>query len=409
MITQEEFAKLSKEQQDALMKKVEEIKNMTNIVNDTTNLPQLSMKDFEGKIKEVFETYVKQMTPVDRKYFMFPGIGHDNKDGIEPQDKFKKTISFLGALIKGDTQILNAAHLESSKKAKLSENSATAGGFLVPEEFLNEILRLAPLYGVLRSECRVIPMNVDVLKIPKAGTQDVTAIWIGEGGQIKSTDPNFGQALLSVRKLGCIPKVTNELLEDANVDIINYLSDLIAQAFAKEEDNQGFNGVGSPFVGLIAGTGAPTYPNAGGTNFNATSYPDIVKAAYQLYDNAKQNAKYYLHRSMIGHLHGLITTTGAPIFPNIPTAISGYPIRSTEIMPSLSGVTSATDGSVYGIFGNLGQSIAIGDRKAITMKISTEATVGGDNLFEQDMIALRCIERIAIAGLLPSAYVKMIC
>ena len=69
---------------------------------------------------------------------------------------------------------------------------------------------------------------------------------------------------------------------------------------------------------------------------------------------------------------------------------------------------AATDGTAYAIFGDLRKALAMGERGAMTMKISTEATVDSDNLFEKDMAALRVIERIAIGVLLPSAYLAIV-
>jgi len=406
ILTQEEFDKLPKAEQEALMKAYADIKTQLDAqAGKEAALPQVNMEEFRGMLKDMVKGYIDKMSPVDKKYFAFPGIGKDGMDGLEPEDKYKKTTMFFKALVQGETKDLNKMHAEVNTKANLSSGDSTAGGFLVPEEFTNEILRLMPTYGVIRRECRIFPMKSDVKKIPKAGTTELTAQWVGEGGQIKSTDPNFGQALLSVRKLGAIPKVTSELLDDADADIISYLAMLIAEAFAKEEDSQGFSGSGSPFIGILNGTGFPTSPHASGTGFITLSYQDLVTATGELYDNALENAKFYFHRTMIAHIRGLITTAGAPIFNATAKEVAGYPLVSAESLPGIRHANAKVDATKYAIFGNLRRALALGDRKAITMKLSTEATVGADNLFEQDMVALRAIERIAQAVLIPSACV----
>lgn len=408
MLSREEFEKLPKEQQDALLQKMQEIQDITKLIQPPANTPQLSMKDFEAKIKEMMEGYIKQMTAVDRKYFAFPGIGNEGLDNLSAEGKFAKTKAFLGALIKGDVQILNTMHKEVVTKANLSEGTTTAGGYLVPEEFLMEVQRIAATYGVIRRECRIIPMKYDVINIPTAGTAEQSANWTNEAAQILQTNPNFGQCILTVNKLGSIPKVTNELLADASIDMIQYLAMLIGEAFAKAEDNQGFNGNADPFTGLLCATGFPTYPHASGTGFICLSYPDLIKLTGELYDNALPNAKLYFHRSMIAHLRSLITTAGAPIMGATAKEIAGYPLVSTEVLPGIRNAGAATDGTGYAIFGDLRKALAMGERGAMTMKISTEATVDSDNLFEKDMAALRVIERVAIGVLLPSAYLAIV-
>lgn len=409
MIDKEEFFKLPEDQQKALLAKMKDIQDqMATIKADEKDMPQLTMKQLEDVVNGAFKSFTERMTPVDKKFFMFPGIGTQGADDVTPEGKFKKTISFLKALSGGEVQVLRDMHKQVAQKANLSEGTTTAGGFLVPEEFKAEILRLAPQYGVIRSNARMIPQMSDVVHFPAAGTQDVTAQWVNEAGQIKSTDPNFRQVTLTLNKLASIPKVTNELLEDANVNTIQYLAEIIAEAFAKEEDNQGFNGTGSPFVGVLTATGVPTSPHAGGTAFICLSYQDLVDTTAQIYSNALGNAKFYLHRTMIAHVRGLITTAGAPIIGATAREVAGYPMVDTEILPGKSASTAKTDATAYAIFGDIRKGLMMGERGSVAMKIGTEGTVGNDNLFEKDMVALRVIERVSMGVALPSAFCRIV-
>ena len=406
LMTREDFDKLPKEQQDALMKKMLEVQG--NVPEHPKGLSQLSMEEFKEIINQTAKDYIKGMTTVDKKYFAFPGIGKEELDNLSAQGKFAKTIMFLKALSGGDVQTCKVISNEARVKANLSEGTTTAGGFLVPEEFSAEILRLMPSYGVVRQNARLIPMQRDLLNIPVAGSQDVTTSWVNEAAQITSTDPTFRNCVLTINKLASIPKVTNELLQDANVDVIAYLSMIIAEAFANAEDSQGFNGVGSPFVGLVNGTGMPTYPHATGTGFECLSYPDLVGMTTALYPGATQNAKFYFHRTMIGRIRGLITTAGAPILGATANEVAGYPLVSTEVLPGLANAGFRTDAITYAVFGDLRQALALGSRGGIEMKLSDQGTVGSDNLFEKDMVALRMIERVALGTLQPSAYLVVI-
>jgi|WetSurMetagenome_2_1015567.scaffolds.fasta_scaffold23659_3 HK97 family phage major capsid protein len=406
MMTSEEFFKLPKDQQDALMKKVSEIQGgQAQIAAEEKNMPKLSMKEMKEMIEETAKQYIKSMTPVDRKYFMFPGIGKDGADDTSTEAKFTKTVKFIKALVGKDTQTLNLMDSEVRTKANLSEGSTTAGGFLVPEEFKAEILRLAPLYGVIRREARLVPMSADVCNFPAAGTTDQSAIWTNEAAQIKQTNPTFRQVVLTINKLAAIPKVTNELLADANVQVVQYLSEIIADAFAKAEDEQAFNGSGSPFVGVLQATGSPARAQAGGTAAQSLSYQDLINATGDIYENALQGAKFYFNRSMNAHIRGLITTAGAPIFGGTANEIAGFPLVGVEVLPLKTGAAAAS--TAYAIFGNLRRGVMMGERGSISMKISDQATVDSDNLFEKDMSALRAIERVCLGVALPSSYVRI--
>lgn len=406
MMTRDEFDKLPKEQQEALFAKMAEIqKGQAVIASEEKAMPQLSMKEMKEMIEETAKGYIKGMTAVDRKYFMLPGVGNDLKDDLTPEGKFAKTRRFMKALVGGDVQQLRTFHEEVRTKANLSEGTTTAGGYLVPEEFKAEILRLAPTYGVIRREARMIPMAYDIINIPAAGTTDQSAIWTNEAAQIKQTNPTFRQVTLTINKLAAIPKVTNELLADANVEVVQYLAEIIAEAFAKEEDNQAFNGSGSPFVGVLQATGSPARAHAGGTAAQSLSYQDLINATGDLYDTALNGAKFYFNRSMLAHIRGLITTAGAPIFGAVSNEVAGFPLVGVEMLPIKTNAAAAS--TAYAIFGNLRKGVMMGERGTISIKLSDAATVDSDNLFEKDMSALRAIERVCLGVALPSSYVRI--
>ena len=408
-MTKEEFDKLTPDQQKAIMDQIQKIKDdQLTLKKAEEKHPPLSMKELEDVCKGTMENMFKGMTSVDKKYFMFPGIGNNPNmaDDLSAQGKGAKFKAFCRALIGGDRNTLVQMSSFEAKQRNLSEGSTTAGGFLVPEEFRAEIQRLEPLFGVIRRNARIIPMLYDTINIPAAGSTRQSANWTNEAAQILQTDPTFRQLTLTINKLASLPVVTSELLGDANVDVMNYLAMIIAEEFGKQEDIQGFNGTGSPFVGVLNATGVPTTPHASGSNVTSLSYPDLVKATTNIYTNATQGAKFYFHRTLIGHLRSLITTVGAPILGPSADSIAGYPFEAAEVLPNsgLTGQASAT----YAIFGNLNRGLAFGERGSITMDIGREGTVASNNLFEKDMVALRVIERVCMGVLLPSAFTKIV-
>ncbi len=406
----EEFMKLPKDQQDMLIAKMADIEKLAKeIVAEDSKLPQLSMKEFEERIKGVMEGYIKNMTHVDKKHFAFPGIGNDPAllDDNSGPGKFKKTMKFLKALSGGDVQTLRSMDQIERVNKNLTEGNTTAGGFLVPDEFMMEVQRLVPDYGVIRRNVRIIPMRFDTINIPASGTTENSAIWTAEGAQILQTDPTFRQLTLTINKLAALPVLSNELLADADIPIIQYLADIISSSFASEEDNQGFNGTGSPFVGLLSATGVPTTPLASGTAMTMLSYPELVKMTTNIYSNATAGAKFYFHRSMLGHMRSRISTTGQPILAPNQNELAGFPFEAAERLPSTSHASANVGTFPFAIFGNLSRAMAMGERGSMTMKIGEEGTVAGNNLFEKDMICLRVIERVALGVLLPSAYTRL--
>lgn len=411
-MTQEEFNKLPKEEQDQYIKNANEMqKALAQMKKDDEQLKTMKMKDFRDLIEGIVKRQIEPMTKVDRKYFAFPGAKDlALLDRTDPAAKWVKTVQFLNALVKKDVTTLSAletAQIEEGKLARkasyLNETTAAEGAALVPEEFAAEILRLSDVYGVVRANARHIPMKSDVMHFPAAGTTEVSTHWTNEASKIYGTAPSFRQVTLTINKLATLPVVTTELLQDASIDVIGYLSDLIAEALAKEEDTQGLKGAGSPFTGCMNGTSMPTYGHVGGTGHECLSYQDLVKVTSKVKTSAQANAKFYFHRSMIAHIHSLITTAGAPIFPNAPNTVVGYPLVAAEVLPGVGSAAYQTDGTTYALFGDLKKALLFGERGTLRMKLIDQGTVGSDNLAEKDMVALRVIERIAVGVALPSA------
>jgi HK97 family phage major capsid protein len=79
--------------------------------------------------------------------------------------------------------------------------------------------------------------------------------------------------------------------------------------------------------------------------------------------------------------------TTAEIAAGAQMRFLGYPVEITETLPT---VSTALDGAVMCLFGNLGQAAALGDRRGMTMKRSTEVK------FLEDQIALKGSERFDI-------------
>ena len=69
----------------------------------------------------------------------------------------------------------------------------------------------------------------------------------------------------------------------------------------------------------------------------------------------------------------------------------GYPVVISQVMPS-----ATNNDHIPVVFGNLNMAAKMGSRRAVQIDFSTEATVNSQNLFEQDLMAVRGTERFDI-------------
>jgi len=125
------------------------------------------------------------------------------------------------------------------------EGTNSAGGYLVPEEFENEVIRkLANDVAIRRAGARVFTMNSNRLEVPTETARN-SGGWITEGSAYTEQDTTLGQVALTPYKYTRLIQTTEELLEDSAVDLANYLAIVFAEDFAEAEDTAFLQGTGS--------------------------------------------------------------------------------------------------------------------------------------------------------------------
>jgi HK97 family phage major capsid protein len=163
------------------------------------------------------------------------------------------------------------------KKAAMSTQTGTTGGFLVPTEFHDRLMALVSERSVVRPRATVIPMAarscqipaIDVVTAPAAGDSatlgGVVARWTEEATAVNETEPNLKQVELVNYELSGYSKVSNTLLADAAVGLETFLMSIFSRAIAWYEDYAFLrgNGVAKPLgVQSWAGVVQPTRTTA---------------------------------------------------------------------------------------------------------------------------------------------------
>jgi len=359
-------------------------------------MPTILEKTGEA-IEKKFEE--KGYNKIEKKIFGFA----KEVEGLEGKEKIAR---FVKAVFNRDKETARAI----SGKA-MTEGTDSQGGYLVPEEFRAEVIRLAESFGIVRNQCRVIPMKRDTLNLPKI-TTSVSVYWPGETNAGTVSAPVLGQVQLLAKTLVGLTPISNELLEDADVDTVSMLAELFAEAIAGEEDAQGLIGDGSPFEGVLNDSDINIVTmESGKTDFTDITVDYLRDVISKVKPLALSGAGFYMHRGVWNIVQKLtengqhISTFSNPIITGdaskgvgIVGYIWGYPVYLPEKMDSVSGA-----GKKFILFGNL-QFAYLGDRKQMTMAVSEEATIGTTNLFESNMSAVRITERIGFKVALGQAF-----
>ncbi len=296
---------------------------------------------------------------------------------------------------------------DTESKAAHGENANELGGFLVPEEFDADLIDLRLQYGVFRRNARYTPMSSDT-KNRSRRTGGLTAYFVGEAQAGTVSNKGWDRVQLIAKKLMVLALVSNELNEDAAINIGDDLAQEIAYAFAYKEDLCGFLGDATSAYGGILGVNTRlTTVNgvdeggglilAAGNAYSEIILSDFNRTVARLPSYARLGAKWYASPTFNDSVMQKLAfaaggVPGMEIINGVPTnKFLGYPVELTEVMP----VTEANS-QVCAVFGNLQMAAMFGDRRGTTISFSEHATVGSINCFETDQIAVRGTERFDI-------------
>lgn len=266
----------------------------------------------------------------------------------EKANEFVKfMIDFIKASKRDGADLQARADLqEFYRKANLAEGSTGAvGGYLVPDEYLWDMVMLARSRTFALQECSVVNMNTDQMYIPAELTLSSLAWTTPETGQISAGEPTFNQVSLAVKRLDALATVTNELLMDSAIDVVGILTEQFGYGVALELDNQVLNGTGTPVSGLLtAACGYSTVFGATSTNFSAVRSDDFSNAIYQLAEGDLANARFKINRIGLHYCRVLKDTTNAPIFAPmggvVPNTLYGIPVSVSEKITNTSAIST---------------------------------------------------------------------
>ena len=349
--------------------------------------------------------------------------------GTQVADRIEKAVSKMrvdqrnGVGLDNETKLAFArdvAAIARGEKAAYLATSDQTGGYLIPEETHNEILRIAATTGIIARDARRFPMGAPELTIPRYTGSVMQGEYVGEDSEGSETQNDVGVARLIAKQWMTIFRVSNILLADASVSLSDWLMGMAAEGLAYRFDREGFQGgtyAGSPFVGVLASSDVTVQTMAtGNTGFDKLTLPEASDAIGALDTSMLGDAAFYMHRTVWAKLRAR-STNGVFEYGQSNLAsqakqsgiqpsgqILGYPVYTTDVLPAYSSSAISTK---FAVFGNLGKAIAIGDRGPMEVAKSTDATVGGKSLFRANETAFRFTHRHAISLALPAAAVVL--
>lgn len=260
------------------------------------------------------------------------------------------------------------------------------GGFAVPDEMSQAVIRNVETYGVSLNELQVFNMQSDTLTIPKR-LSGVTGSWLGEGAEFSYSDMTGTQVQLVAQKFGVATKVSNELFADA-VGISDLITSEHALAVAKALDEAVFTGTGTSAFGGHHGVAvkidtspftASVHTAANGNgSFENLDKEDFLGAMARCPRYALPNAKWYIspagyHAAM--QRLDLAQGGSVSVAQGFGLTFLGFPVVLVHVMNSTLGADTSR---IKCLFGDLAMAGALGLRQQYALRVSQERLVEFD-------------------------------
>jgi len=252
------------------------------------------------------------------------------------------------AMQKIDVKEYNSAVALQYKSSGMNETVSADGGALVPVEYYATIIEFAIAQSRILPKVFRIPMASNSLKVPKltqaAGSYfgGVTLYWKSEGELKPGTVPAFEQLSFSAHKLIGLVYLTDELIEDSLLNIVNYVTGLFASAFQYETERVILNGDGT--TQPLGIRNDPTINIVARAQENTIGFADLLNMDASIDENFA-NLDWVSRKATFAALRNLRDNNQAPIFtadyntqvgqPLVPASMLGYPVNTTRNVPTI--------------------------------------------------------------------------
>lgn len=271
----------------------------------------------------------------------------------------------------------NERMLSAEEVKTLSAGSDPDGGYFVTPDLSGRIVTKVYETSPMRQVASQQTISTDSLE----GIEDLDeagAAYAGEQNVSGNADtPQVGKWKIQVYWIDTEPKATQQLLDDAAVDIEGWLAGKVADKFARFENAEFVAGATGKIRGLTSYTTAADSGSgvawgqighvvSGKNGAFADSNPadkihdlvGLVKAAYL------GNSRFMTRRSVVTAIRKFKDGLGNYLWqPSLtlgtPETIAGFPVVRAEDMPAL------TTGSLSLAFGDFGAAYQIVDRQGI--------------------------------------------
>lgn len=293
-----------------------------------------------------------------------------------PSAEAKEHSSVFNTWFRKGDRAIDADIRELEVKAGLTTQSDPDGGYLVPDEMESTVDRVLGTVSAVRDLARVINISTSSYK-KLVNMGGATSGWVGEEDtRTKTSTPKLREILINVHEIYAQPASTQTALDDARLDVGQWLADEVSIEFAEQE--------GAAFVdgdGVLKPRGILQYPTVengsyawgkigfkptGAAAAFATTDPAdaLIDLYYSLREGYRNGATWLTSDAVMGTIRKMKDGDGNYLWAP-PTGTDGVPTILQKPVKTDDNMHALGAGKFPVAFGNFQRGYLIADRQGI--------------------------------------------
>lgn len=352
-----------------------------------------------GQLKAEKEALaMKEQVDLLEKQLARTPVGDADKEQYAAEAKAFNLLARKGAVVLSETD-----------KKYLRTDSDSEGGYLVPQDYVREIIKNMTEISPIRQLAKVRRTSSKSITIPKRlGIPQ--GGWRSEGGSKVVGQSSYGSVEIFTRSLDVMTDITTEMLQDSAFNMEDEIRNDVMEDFAQLEAIAflyGVEGLNQP-EGLLVNTSIPSIASGISNAITGDNLIDMQAALKIGY-----NGQYLFNRRTLAVLRKLKDSTGqylwTPGFGAIQNQINGSNYVLTGAGTVLDASGAAINVGMPDVAAN-NAPILFGDfARAYTIVDHTDMTMIRDPYTQADKGKVRFVfgRRVGGKTVLPEALVKL--
>ena len=253
-------------------------------------------------------------------------------------------------------------------------------GYIVPksiaEEVITKVKNICPIFE--RAQRYDVKGNLDVPFYPASSEHVIAAAYASEMEELVASSGDFGKVSLTGFLAGALAKISKKLVNNTEIDVVPFVTDQMAVAFAEFYEHECLIGTDGKATGLLAGIAAVNTVTAAAKS--SIKADELIDCQDKVPDALQKNAIWIMHSATRTALRKLKDGDNRYLLQDDITApfgstLLGKPVFVSDNMPQMG--TTNNKAVVYGDMTALGVKVTEDlEIQVLVEKFATQHAVG---------------------------------